>query len=421
MGRRGKAIPSRGGAAKSGAGNVRRGDKQAARRRRRGEGADSEDFEELARQLRPMGLHVKKMDADGNCLFRAFADQVGGDCEEHQQYRDDCCEMMLANLEEFELFYAEEEDEAGESFEAYVHRMRHPGRWGSQLELMALCRHYGVNAIVHQSGRPAYEMDFAPREARCIQLSYHDGEHYNSIRFAWDLAAGEPAQFLTLQMLRGTDSVEGSGGAGAEEPEDVQQVRECLPPGHALCVAAVRAALARAGNDVTLAAEYLLTDEFGGSGSVEESSEAVANEKTSARTCGEASATPQLADDPGSEQAAGSAATLQGSTADSGATPAHLPALASSRDPEPSPAGPSQQQAPPGAADADPAESTATAGASGSSAQKPPRRAKDAAGRKRRAAQDRARAAAAGDAAPAKRVPDADSQLSLLAQQLLSV
>merc|ERR1712003_359669 len=108
------------------------------------------------------------------------------------------------------------------SFDAYVQRMRHPGRWGSQLELMALCQRHNLNAIVHQNQQPAYEMGSAARDARCIQLSYHDGEHYNSIRYQWDLAPGQPAQHLTLLQLKG-------GGEDAERREDVQQVRELLP------------------------------------------------------------------------------------------------------------------------------------------------------------------------------------------------
>ena len=38
------------------------------------------------------------------------------------------------------------------------------------------------NVIVHQVGSPSYEMEFSPADARCLQLSYHDGEHYNSVR-----------------------------------------------------------------------------------------------------------------------------------------------------------------------------------------------------------------------------------------------
>lgn len=246
MGRRAKAAPSR---------NQNRS--QGARRKKKGE-YNGEDFDDLVAQLRPLGLVVRKMEGDGNCLFRAFADQITGDCEEHQQFRDECCDIMLEQAAEFELFHADEDEEESLSFEAYVQRMRHPGKWGCQLELMALCRQHNVNAIVHQCGRPAYEMGNAPRDARCIQLSYHDGEHYNSIRFAWDIALGQPVQHLSLQQLRPS-----AGEDADEDTEDVLQVREFLPPDHHTCATAIRAALVRASGDASVAAEYLLVETFG--------------------------------------------------------------------------------------------------------------------------------------------------------------
>ena len=37
------------------------------------------------------------------------------------------------------------EESSCDSFESYVYKMRRPGTWGSQLELMALCQSYGVS------------------------------------------------------------------------------------------------------------------------------------------------------------------------------------------------------------------------------------------------------------------------------------
>lgn len=215
---------------------------------------NGEDFDDLVKQMQPLGLHVRKMDADGNCLFRAFADQILGDCEEHMQFREECCDHMEEHAEEFEVFHADEDFEKPESFLEYVQHMRSPCRWGSQLEMMALCQRHGVNALVHQSGRPTYEMVFAPLEARCIQLSYHDGEHYNSIRFAGDTEVGKPARCLSLKQLRGELS--------EEDSSETQSVRELLPPDFNASAAQIRAALANCGGDADAAAERLLQVEF---------------------------------------------------------------------------------------------------------------------------------------------------------------
>lgn len=44
---------------------------------------------------RTKGLEVKRMLEDGNCLFRAIADQVYGDPEAHAMARQMCIDYMV--------------------------------------------------------------------------------------------------------------------------------------------------------------------------------------------------------------------------------------------------------------------------------------------------------------------------------------
>lgn len=214
-----------------------------------GGGYKAEDFHDLVCQLKPLGLSVLKMDADGNCLFRSVADQLCGDANEHHTYREQCCDHMLEHAEDFEVFFAPDDFEAEESFEAYVQKMRRPGTWGSQLELMAICQSFQVNAILHQSGLPSYEMMAGADslESQCIQLSYHDGEHYNSVRFAWDLEG--PVKPLSLAQLKGKSN---------DLKDLVDQVKYSLPPEHGFDENALRTALIEVKEDVDLAVEKLL-------------------------------------------------------------------------------------------------------------------------------------------------------------------
>ena len=46
---------------------------------------------------RDKGLEVKKMLEDGNCLFRAVADQVYGDSELHDLVRQMCIDYMVCS------------------------------------------------------------------------------------------------------------------------------------------------------------------------------------------------------------------------------------------------------------------------------------------------------------------------------------
>ena len=46
-----------------------------------------EDMEKFKKQLEPNCLKVYEIEGDGNCLFRAIADQLDGDQSQHDQYR----------------------------------------------------------------------------------------------------------------------------------------------------------------------------------------------------------------------------------------------------------------------------------------------------------------------------------------------
>lgn len=57
-------------------------------------------FQERERQFemdirRAKGLEVKRMMEDGNCLFRAVADQVYGDSEGYDLVRQMCIDYMV--------------------------------------------------------------------------------------------------------------------------------------------------------------------------------------------------------------------------------------------------------------------------------------------------------------------------------------
>lgn len=166
------------------------------------------DFSMLAAELKKLGLWIEKMDKDGNCLFHSFADQVEGRPQCHEGYRRDCVAYMTAHREDFEAFITDDS-----SFEDYMKEMAKDGTWGTQLELLALCHKFQVNAIVHQDsdgGKPSYEIEVVPPDHQCVMLSFHDGEHYNSVRFLKDrnpqnsnrALVASPVALLTLSDLR---------------------------------------------------------------------------------------------------------------------------------------------------------------------------------------------------------------------------
>mmetsp|Transcript_35764 Transcript_35764/g.83168 ORF Transcript_35764/g.83168 Transcript_35764/m.83168 type:complete len:267 (-) Transcript_35764:85-885(-) len=160
--------------------------------------------------LKACDLWIKEVEADGACLFRAFADQLNGDGgEAHAQFRERCVDFMRDHREDFEPFLEED-------FNEYCKRMREPTTWGGHVEAQALARLAGVNAIIYRpaeaGGQPTGLLNTLVEiptsdssEARCVQLSFHPthhaGQHYNSVRCASDDGAG-PAPPASLAELR---------------------------------------------------------------------------------------------------------------------------------------------------------------------------------------------------------------------------
>ncbi|RYY33811.1 hypothetical protein EON62_03880, partial [archaeon] len=109
------------------------------------------------------------------------SDQMSGQEEEHAELRTRVCNYMADKTDDYAPFMLEEDGFS--SFEDYVSHMRGAGEWGGNLELQALSTMLGVNVVVHQAAQPPWVLRTNPHpRARAIHLSYHDGNHYNSVR-----------------------------------------------------------------------------------------------------------------------------------------------------------------------------------------------------------------------------------------------
>eukprot|EP00976_Prorocentrum_cordatum_P076201 1182209-Prorocentrum_minimum.AAC.1 len=75
------------------------------------------------------------MAADGNCLFRAIADQVYGDAELSASTRQMCMDYMEAERDHFSQFVTE-------SFYDYLRRKRGDRCHGNNLEMQAMAEMY---------------------------------------------------------------------------------------------------------------------------------------------------------------------------------------------------------------------------------------------------------------------------------------
>ena len=133
-------------------------------------------------RLRERGMVETQIEADGNCQFRALADQLfDGDQERYAECRAAAINQLRSEPDRYREFITED-------WETYVSRMENDGEWGDNITLQAAAHHYKVT--VHLYSANPDERDFprvlASRGDRVnvyqiVRLSHHPEVHYNSV------------------------------------------------------------------------------------------------------------------------------------------------------------------------------------------------------------------------------------------------
>ncbi|KAF9281242.1 hypothetical protein BGZ68_006758 [Mortierella alpina] len=144
---------------------------------------DEDDFygmRELKHQLAGMNLQLKDTMGDGNCLFRACADQFTGSEREHAALRAEVCRYIEDHEEHFKSFLD------NETVQAHVAQMRKNGTYGGNIELVAFARMKRVDIKVYQPGYifviegiDVKKEGSSPGQRPIMHIAW---EHYSSIR-----------------------------------------------------------------------------------------------------------------------------------------------------------------------------------------------------------------------------------------------
>ena len=167
-------------------------------RRQQRQQLDPSSIAAFSKMLNADGFELHEVDRDGNCFFRSVADQCENNQHNYDTFRQRVCEHIEAHEDELSCFmtFGESEEEEDTDFEAYVARMRSDGEWAGQVELIAAAQALRVHIVVHQLEYPSYRIECRTgsqaasgqakggsglKELREIHVSYHDGEHYNSV------------------------------------------------------------------------------------------------------------------------------------------------------------------------------------------------------------------------------------------------
>ena len=135
------------------------------------------------KQLSDLGLEIKQMLGDGNCLFRSFADQLDNDPARHLKYRKASVKYMRKFSADFSEFLSEED--LAEDFEQYLNRMSESGQYGGHLQIQALSRSINLKLFVHELDKPPFIVTNNKGKSTnslIINLAYYPGRrHYESI------------------------------------------------------------------------------------------------------------------------------------------------------------------------------------------------------------------------------------------------
>ncbi|XP_032824347.2 OTU domain-containing protein 3 isoform X2 [Petromyzon marinus] len=148
-----------------------------------GVGVDPVDeFKSFSKQLLALGLKIREVAGDGNCLFRALGDQLDGDVGGHLKHREHTVEFMRAHRAHFEPFL---EDDV--PFERHVANLAKPGTFAGNDAIVAFARSHEVVVVIHQLNAPLWEVRGTDKAgARELHIAYRHGEHYDSVRRVGD-------------------------------------------------------------------------------------------------------------------------------------------------------------------------------------------------------------------------------------------
>mmetsp|Transcript_28161 Transcript_28161/g.38935 ORF Transcript_28161/g.38935 Transcript_28161/m.38935 type:complete len:176 (-) Transcript_28161:814-1341(-) len=131
----------------------------------------------LRKKLDKFALKEKIIKGDGNCQFRALADQIYGENEEYDAVRL----AVVAQLREYPERYCEY---VPESYEQYMNNMERDGTWGDHVTLQACADRFGMQIYLITSYQDENAVKVIPavqKSDKILFLSFWAEIHYNSV------------------------------------------------------------------------------------------------------------------------------------------------------------------------------------------------------------------------------------------------
>uniref|UniRef100_A0A8C7NQ27 ubiquitinyl hydrolase 1 n=1 Tax=Oncorhynchus mykiss TaxID=8022 RepID=A0A8C7NQ27_ONCMY len=232
------------------------------RKNRPQDGDEGEEFVSFSNQLQALGLKLREVPGDGNCLFRALGDQLEGHSRGHLRLRQETVQYMMAHRQDFEPFVEDDVPFAQHckmeiAFGFYVKmlwdaqvfdgmpvilasvslkivsliflsvvfflsvsNLSQPGTFAGNDAIVAFARSQQLKVVIHQLNTPLWEINGSEKlVGRELHIAYRYGDHYDSVRPIGDNSES-PAQ-LRLENLHNS--------SGQREFGDGQRDRRKAP------------------------------------------------------------------------------------------------------------------------------------------------------------------------------------------------
>ncbi|XP_057429955.1 OVARIAN TUMOR DOMAIN-containing deubiquitinating enzyme 11 [Lotus japonicus] len=148
----------------------------------------TQDHGMLSERLVTYGLTELQMEGDGNCQFRALADQLFGNPEYHKHVRRQVIKQLKHHKKLYESYVPME-------YKSYLKKMKKSGEWGDHVTLQAAADRFEAKICLVTSFRDTYYIEILPtnkRLTRELWLSFWSEVHYNSLYSTGDVPSRAP-------------------------------------------------------------------------------------------------------------------------------------------------------------------------------------------------------------------------------------
>lgn len=115
------------------------------------------DHERLSERLITYGLAEMQVEGDGNCQFRAIADQLFRNPEYHKHVRKE----VVKQLKNFQKSY---ESYVPMKYKTYLKKMKRSGEWGDHLTLQAAADRFVAKICLLTSFRETCFIEILPKD-----------------------------------------------------------------------------------------------------------------------------------------------------------------------------------------------------------------------------------------------------------------